>query len=92
MVGGPLWVIYVADATLTNPQVAFAIGRACGTAVRRNRIRRQLRGHLGDLDRAGRLSGGLYLIGLSGSGSQHSGPQLRTYLDAALTKLPRSAP
>jgi ribonuclease P protein component len=85
-------VIYVADATLTNPQVAFAIGRPCGTAVRRNRIRRQLRAHLGDLDRAARLPSGLYLVGLSASDAHHSGPQLRAFLDAALAKLPRTAP
>ena len=91
MAGGPLWVIYVADATMTNPQVAFAIGRSCGTAVRRNRLRRQLRALLRDLDRRGRLGAGLYLIGIAGPGSELSGPQLRTFLDAALAKLSGTA-
>lgn len=54
-----LWCSFVPDPELSPPQVAFAIGRAVGTAVRRNRLRRRLRVLL---DEAA-LPPGLYLIG-----------------------------
>lgn len=53
----------VLDPSLDGPHVAFAIGRTAGTAVRRNRVRRQLREvlrmHSSD------LRPGLYLLGLT---------------------------
>ncbi len=44
-------------------RVAYAIGRNAGGAVRRNRIRRRLRAVVAELDRAGALAPGAYLIG-----------------------------
>ena len=82
-------MIYVADPMLTNPQVALAIGRAAGPAVRRNRVRRQLRAHLAELDRAGRLPGGLYLVGLTGAGSGATGRELQSGLAIAAERLSR---
>ena len=61
MVAGPLWVVFVADPSVQPPQVAFAFGRALGSAVRRNRARRRLRAILAA--RSHTLSPGLYLIG-----------------------------
>ena len=55
----PLWCSFVLDPELVPPQVAFAIGRAVGPAVRRNRLRRRLRALLADSD----VPPGLYLIG-----------------------------
>jgi ribonuclease P protein component len=43
--------------------VAFAIGRAIGPAVVRNRLRRQLRALLADSDPATTLPSGWFLIG-----------------------------
>lgn len=43
--------------------MAYAIGRACGPAVKRNRLRRRLRQILADLDRRTPLPSGLLMIG-----------------------------
>jgi ribonuclease P protein component len=43
-------------------RVAYAVPRAVGSAVRRNRLRRRLRAHLADLDRHGRLPASSYLV------------------------------
>lgn len=45
------------------PRVAFAIGRPVGGAVTRNRIRRRLQAALRELQTAGRLPPGDYLMG-----------------------------
>ncbi len=45
------------------PRAAFAIGRALGGAVVRNRIRRRLRAALRELQAAERLPAGTYLLG-----------------------------
>ncbi len=58
---GLLWCTMVPDHTLTRPQVAFAIGRAVGPAVVRNRLRRQLRAILRERD----LQPGYYLVGVT---------------------------
>jgi ribonuclease P protein component len=55
----PLWCSFVLDPDLVPPQVAFAIGRAVGSAVSRNRLRRRLRAVLAQCD----VPPGLYLIG-----------------------------
>ena len=56
---GALWCSTVADPTIRPPQVAFAFGRAVGSAVTRNRLRRRLRALLATRD----LAPGLYLFG-----------------------------
>lgn len=56
---GSLWCSYVRDDTMTPPQVAFAISRAVGAAVTRNRLRRRLKAILQPLD----VPSGLLLIG-----------------------------
>jgi ribonuclease P len=61
VVAGPLWVVFVADPSVQPPQVAFAFGRALGSAVKRNRARRRLRAILAA--REGALAPGLYLVG-----------------------------
>jgi ribonuclease P protein component len=55
----PLWCSFVHDPQLTPPQVAFAIGRPVGSAVKRNRVRRRLRAILADSS----VPPGLLLIG-----------------------------
>jgi ribonuclease P protein component len=58
----PLWCFYVPIPELQLPQVAFAIPRAAGTAVERNRLRRRLRAILRSCD----VQPGIYLIGVHG--------------------------
>lgn len=62
---GVVWCTYVLDPLATPPRVAYALGRAVGTAVVRNRLRRQLR----ELIRAQTSNGqhlpaGWYLFGV----------------------------
>ncbi|MCU1366691.1 MAG: ribonuclease protein component [Ilumatobacteraceae bacterium] len=58
---GSLWCTFVLDPLVSPPRVAYAIGRAVGPAVTRNRLRRRLRSllHQNHPD----LPAGLYLIG-----------------------------
>jgi ribonuclease P protein component len=60
---GVVWCVMVSDPSLDGPHVAFAIGRTAGTAVKRNRVRRQLREVL--RRHSPDLRPGLYLIGLT---------------------------
>lgn len=62
---GPLSVTYLEAAT-PHPRVGFAVGKAAGGAVTRNRIRRRLRAALRTLQAAGRLPAGTYLLGGGG--------------------------
>lgn len=62
---GPLSVTYLApaaDVPPAPPRAGFAIGRATGGAVVRNRVRRRLRAALRELQAAGRLPAGTYLL------------------------------
>lgn len=54
-----LWCTFVIDPAGEPPRVAFAIGRAVGPAVVRNRLRRQLR----EILRRVGLPSGWYLVG-----------------------------
>ena len=49
---GPLEFLYQTDGQTLPPRVAFAVGRRVGSAVLRNRIRRQLRAILRSLARS----------------------------------------
>ncbi|HEX2785655.1 MAG TPA: ribonuclease P protein component, partial [Ilumatobacteraceae bacterium] len=53
-------------------RVAYALGRAIGPAVVRNRLRRRLRALLDDVS----LPPGLYLIGAQTDAAQRSGSEL----------------
>lgn len=55
----PFWCTHVTDPSAETSRVAFAINRAVGNAVTRNRLRRRLRAVLADLD----LPPGTYLVG-----------------------------
>jgi len=58
---GPLWCSVLLDPTLSRPHVAYALGRSVGSAVARNRLRRQLR----EVVRANAttMAPGWYLVG-----------------------------
>lgn len=72
---GPVWVRRIDGDGLRHPEVAYAIGRASGNAVRRNRLRRQLRAivhqHHEDL-----RPGSAYLIGVTKVGRDSSFQEL----------------
>ena len=55
---GVLWCTYIPDPAATPPRVAYALGRAIGPAVVRNRLRRQIRALLDTTS----LPPGWYLI------------------------------
>jgi ribonuclease P protein component len=58
-----LWCAWCPDPHSTSTSIAFAIGRAYGTAVERNRLRRRIRAVLGEVDRTEPLPPGMLLIG-----------------------------
>ena len=62
-----LWCTHLHDPSICPPQVAFAIGRAHGPAVTRNRLRRRLRPILLDLALNGILPPGHLLMGINRS-------------------------
>ena len=69
---GVLWCTYVLDPIVTPPRVAFAIGRAYGPAVMRNRLRRRLRAVLATSD----LPPGWYLVGAKPPAASRSANEL----------------
>jgi ribonuclease P protein component len=73
----------VPDRTLTTPQVAFAIGRAVGPAVVRNRLRRQLRALL----RERSLVPGYYLVGATPAAAGSSFSLLSSTVDDLIARL-----
>jgi ribonuclease P protein component len=67
--------------------VAYAIGRACGPAVTRNRLRRRLRSIVRDLDRRQALPNGLLLIGARPAAIELTFDQLREATEDLLRSL-----
>jgi ribonuclease P protein component len=68
----------------TPPRVAFAVGKAAGGAVQRNRIRRRLRAALRALQGQGRLPAGTYLLGAQPTVLQLPWAELVAMLEAAI--------
>jgi ribonuclease P protein component len=84
---GPLRCTFLSDPELTSPAVAFAIGRAVGDAVTRNRLRRRLRAILADSD----VPPGLLLIAASPDAVELSFDRLRSTTEKMLVELRRRA-
>jgi len=82
----PFWCSHLPDPASNTAQVAFAINRAVGNAVTRNRLRRRLRAVLTELD----LAGGLYLIGCKPKASELTFDQIRVVLGELPMKIARS--
>jgi ribonuclease P protein component len=74
---GVLWCTSLIDPTVEPPQVAYALGRAIGPAVVRNRLRRQLRAALRDRE----LPPGWHLIGARPTAPSQSRAALMFDLD-----------
>ncbi|MGA1345933.1 MAG: ribonuclease P protein component [Ilumatobacteraceae bacterium] len=66
-----LWCTHLHDPSILPPRVAFAIGRAHGPAVVRNRLRRRLRAAFRELAAAGLVPAGTYLVGIERSMTEH---------------------
>ena len=75
----------VPDPTDTPARVAFAIGRAVGPAVVRNRMRRRLREILRDCP----LAPGLYLVGATPQAASLTFAELAATVDDLVHRLDR---
>jgi ribonuclease P protein component len=82
---GPLTVSWVPGDPAEPPRVAYTIGRRVGSAVVRNRVRRQLRMLIRGA--APMLRPGTYLIGAAPEVTTLSYPNLRTMLVKALKSI-----
>ena len=91
MRAGALRITHVADASPV-PRLAFAVPRSLGTAVARNRVRRQIRAVLADIaQREPELLGpGDYLVSVGRVGLHTN--EVRTWLTSALTELQTKRP
>ena len=72
------------DSSLPQPRVGYALGRAFGSAVSRNRLRRQMRALMAE--REPKLAPGIYVFGASGRAKNLSYAQLGADLDRLLAK------
>lgn len=79
---GPLSLRYLPDAD--RPRVAYAVSRSAGSAVRRNRIRRRLRAAIHELEAAGALPPGAYLVGAGPEALTMPFTELRRRLQALI--------
>ena len=79
---GPITVTRLAPehGGSVRPAVAFAIGRAVGTAVDRNRLRRRLRAIFGELD----VPAGTYLVGAGPAAATLSHRDLRDLVEQSV--------
>jgi ribonuclease P protein component len=83
-----LWCTFLSDPLISPARTAFAIGRAVGPAVRRNRLRRRLRVLLQRRARTRPLPPGLLLIGARRSAVELTFDELGAELDRLLDRLP----
>ena len=72
------------DASLSHPLVGYSMGRSYGSAVRRNRLRRQLRELV--KTRESVMAPGVYVFGASPRAHGTSFEELGRHLDGLLAK------
>lgn len=77
------------DASLSVPHVGYALGRSYGSAVRRNRLRRQLRELMKSREAA--MAPGVYVFGASSRAGSVSFADLGQHLDRLLAKVATGA-
>ncbi|MDP9451983.1 MAG: ribonuclease P protein component [Actinomycetota bacterium] len=82
---GPLTLTWLPGPETEPPRVAYAIGRAVGSAVVRNRTRRRLRALVAE--QAGELTPGAYLIGVFPAAASATSATLRASLHAAAARV-----
>jgi ribonuclease P protein component len=83
-----LWCSYLHDPELEAPHVAFAIGRAVGPAVVRNRLRRRIRTVLHELSRTGDLPTCWLSIGARATATELTFDQLRDEVRRMIRRIP----
>lgn len=83
---GPIWVVHAAPSNTQCPvaRVAYAVSKKVGTAVVRTRVRRRLRPVMDQLDAAGHLAPGGYLVGVRPDVVGLPGAELRRHLARAV--------
>jgi ribonuclease P protein component len=89
---GPLTVTWLApppEEPPTPARVAFAVGKATGGAVVRNRVRRRLRAALRALAAEGRLPAGAYLLGGGAPLADMAWTDLLELVEAAIAEVQR---
>ena len=74
----------IIDQTLTQPAVAYALGRQVGGAVQRNLLRRRLRELL--KARTNKVLPGFYLIGAASGATKLSFVELGNQVDSLLER------
>lgn len=84
---GPVRMTWVSAPELDTARISFAISRSFGTAVERNRIRRQLREIFRDEERSGQLPHGLYLFSVNPTAKSTEFQQLRTHVRSLLAAI-----
>jgi ribonuclease P protein component len=86
---GVLWCTFILDPpnSDTPPRVAFALGRALGSAVVRNRVRRRLRALLQRSSSQAELPPGTYLFGAVPAAASLSSPELQFDLNLLLQRV-----
>jgi ribonuclease P protein component len=90
-----LWCTFLPDPDATPPRVAFAIGRAIGSATTRNRLRRRIKALLRDIPHDATvtpgptLPPGWYLFGARPSAIELTFDQLRAELAQLLRAVNR---
>jgi ribonuclease P protein component len=72
------------DSSLSYPHVGYALGRSYGSAVRRNRLRRQLRELV--KTRESVMPAGVYVFGASPRAHGTAFEELGRHLDSLLDK------
>ena len=83
-----LWCRFLPDPAAVPPRVAFAIGRAVGPAVVRNRLRRRLRALLEGFAADGSLSPGWLLVGAKQTAVELSYGALAVEVRIMMARLP----
>jgi len=78
------------DSTLSQPLVGYALGRSFGSAVRRNRLRRQLRELVKARESA--MTPGVYVFGASFRANGLEFSVLGRHLDQLLAKCVQAGP
>ena len=84
---GPLSCTVLRDSAAKEPLVGYALGRSFGSAVKRNRLRRQLRELV--KEREGALAPGYYVFGASPKAHGTPFQELGTHLDSLIAKFPK---
>lgn len=82
---GLLSCTMLVDASLTHPQVGYALGRSFGSAVRRNRLRRQLREIVKTREHL--FSPGIYVFGASPKARNLKFGELEANMDRLLSQI-----